>query len=107
MQEVGKTPLLTDLTMMLPIGPLALVFELREFVTVVYGPVMSQVFPDVKVKACRDSVLYVNLVSVVGCSLLNWVEQQELRRLTSNDRLFERIAEPGLMLMDFNNSFKC
>ena len=36
-------PLLTD--------PLALVFGLREFVTVVYGVEMSQVFPDVQVKA--------------------------------------------------------
>ena len=30
----------TDLAMMMRINPLALVFELREFVTVVYGPVM-------------------------------------------------------------------
>ena len=29
----------------------------------VYGPVMSFVFPDVQVKAYRNSVLYVNLVS--------------------------------------------
>ena len=55
---------------------------------------------------CRNSVLYVNLVSVVDCSVLNWVEQRELRRLASDDRLFGRIAEPGWMLMDFNNHFK-
>ena len=92
MQEVGGMPLLTDLAVMLPIGLLALSFDLREFVTVVYGPVMSHVFPDLKVKACRNSVLYVNLVSVVDCSVLNWVEQQELRRLAKNYRLFGRIA---------------
>ena len=43
----------------------------------------------------RHSVLYVNLVSVVDCSVLNWVEQKELRGLTSEDRLSGRIAEPG------------
>ena len=57
-------PLLTDLAVMMRIDPLALVHELREFVTVVYGPLISYVFPDVQVKAYRKSVLYVNLVSV-------------------------------------------
>ena len=100
-------PLLTDLALMMRIDPLALVHGLREFVTVVYGPVMSYVIPDVQVKAYRNSVLYVNLVSVVDCSVLNWVEQKELRGLVSDDRLFEKIAETGWMLMDFNNNFKC
>ena len=100
-------PLLTDLAVMMRIDPLAVVHGLREFVTVLYGPVVSFVFPDVQVKAYRISVLYVNLVSVVDCSVLNWVEQKELRGLASDDRLFGRIAEPGWMLMDFNNNFKC
>ena len=64
-------------------------------------------FPDVQVKAFRKSVLYINLVSVVDCSLLNCVEQKELRGLASYNRLFGRIAEQGWMLMDFNNNFKC
>ena len=68
---------------------------------------MSYAFPDVEVKAYRNSVLYVNIVSVVDCSVLNWVEQKELRRLASDDRLFGRIAERGWVLMDFNNSLKC
>ena len=55
----------------------------------------------------QNSVLYVNLVSVVDCSVLNWVEQKELRGLASDDRLFRRVAEPGSMLMDFDNNFKC
>ena len=80
-------PLLTDLAVMMRIDPLALVHGLREFVTVVYGPVMSFAFPDVQVKAYRNSVLYVNLVSVVDRSVLNWVEQSELRGLASDDRL--------------------
>ena len=100
-------PLLTDLAVMMRIDPLALIHGLRGLVTVVYGPVMSFVFPDVQFKAFRNSVLYVNLVSVVDCSVLNWVEQKELRGLASDDRLFGRIAEPGWVLMDFNNNFKC
>ena len=66
-------PLLTDLTVMMRIDPLAVVFGLREFVAVVYGPVMLHVFPDVQVKAYRNSVLYVNLVSDVDCSVQNWI----------------------------------
>ena len=49
-----------------------------------------------------NSVLHVILKSV-----LNWVEQQALGRLASDDRLFARTAEPGWMLLDFNNHFKC
>ena len=71
-------PLLTYLAVMMRIDPLVLIHGVREFVTVVYGP-MSFAFPDVQVKAYRNSVLYVNLVSVVDCSVLNWVEQRELR----------------------------
>ena len=99
-------PLLTDLAVMMRIDALALVHGLRDFV--MYGPVMSYVFPDVQVKAYRNSVLYVNLVSVVDCSVLNWVEQKkELRGLASDDRSFGRIAEPRWMLMDFNKNIKC
>ena len=68
---------------------------------------MSFAFPYVQLKAYKNSVLYVNLVSVVDCSVLNWVEQKELRGLASDDRLFGRIAEPGWVLMYFNNIFKC
>ena len=100
-------PLLTDLEVMMRIDPLALIHGLREFVSVMYGPVMSFVFPDVQVKAYRSSVFYVNLVSVVDCYVLNWVEQRELIGLANDDRLFGRIAEPSWVLMDFNNKFKC
>ena len=61
-------PSLTDLAVMMRIDPLALVHGLREFVTVVYGPVISYVFPDMQVKSYRNSVLCVNLISVVDCS---------------------------------------
>ena len=91
-KQYSGLPLLTDLAVMMRIDPLALIHGLREFVTVVYGPVMSFAFPDVQIKAYRNSVLYVNLVSVVDCSVLNGVEQKELRGLASDDRLFRRIA---------------
>ena len=52
-------------------------------------------------------MLYVILVSIVDCFVLNWVEDKELRGLASGDRLFGRIVEPGWMLMDFNNNFNC
>ena len=81
-------PLLTDLAVMMRIDPLALIHGLREFITVVYGPVMSFAFGDEQVKTYRNSVLYLNLVSVVDCSVLNWVEQKELRGLASDDRHF-------------------
>ena len=95
-KKYGGMTILTDLAVIMRINPLALVFGLREFITAVYGPVMSHVFPDLQVKAYQNSMLYVNLVSVV-----------ELRGLASDNNLFGRIAEPGWMLMDFNNSFKC
>ena len=106
-KQYSGMPLLTDLAVMMRIDPLALTHGLQKFVTVVYGPVMSFVIPDVQVKAYRNSVLYVNLVSIVDCSVLNWVEQRELRGLASDDRLFGRIEEPGWVLMEFNNHFKC
>ena len=71
---------LADRFGLMRIDPLALIHGLREFVTVVFGPVMSFAFPDVQVKANRNSVLYVNLVSVVDCSVLNWVEQRVAER---------------------------
>ena len=74
-------PLLTDLALMMRIDPLALIFGLKEFVTVMYEPKVVHVFPDVRVKVYRHSVLYANLVSVVYCSMLNWVEKREPRRL--------------------------
>ena len=97
--------ILTDLAV---IGPLLLVFGLQEIVTVVYGPVMPQFFSDVKKKGYRNQcVLYVNLVSVVDRSVLNWVKQPELRKKACDDRLFGKIAEPGWVMRDSNNQFKC
>ena len=90
----------------LRVDPVALIFELREFVTLNYGPTVTLVFPDVQVKLYRHTVLYVNLLSVVDCSVMIWVEQRELRRLASEGRLLGRIVEPGWTLMNFNNSFK-
>ena len=83
MKKCEGMSLLTELALMMRVDLLALIFGLRKFVTVVYGPVMTHVSPDVQVEAFRHSVLYVNFVSVVDCSVLNW------------------------MLTDLNNSIKC
>ena len=98
---------MTELVLMMRIDPLALIFGLRECVTVVNGTIVALVIPDVQVEAYRHSDLYVNLVSVMYCSVLNWVKQRELRGLASDNRLFGRIAEPGWEVIDLNNSFKC
>ena len=37
---------------MMRVDPLALIFALRELVTVIYGPTVTHVFPDLEVKAC-------------------------------------------------------
>ena len=73
----------------------------------VYGPRVAHVFPDVQREAYRHSFLYVNLVSVTDCSVINCVEQRELRGLASGDRLFGKTSESGWVLMDLNNYFKC
>ena len=107
-------PLLSDLAVMMRINPLALVFGLRElwymdkspWYTVVYGPVMSHDFHVVQVKAVSNSVLYVKLVSVEHCFVLNWVKQKDLRGLVSDGRFLGTIAEPGWMLIGFYNNFK-
>ena len=51
-KRCGDMPLLTDLALVMPVDLLFLIFSLREFVTVVYGLVMTgaHVFPDGKVK---------------------------------------------------------
>ena len=61
-------PLLTDLVVVMRIDPLALVHGLREFVTVVYGPLMSIVFPDVQVSAGIQELGVVCQLSL-GCGL--------------------------------------
>ena len=106
-KKCGGMPLLTDLALMMRIDPLALIFGLREFVTMVYGPTVAHVFPDIQNEAYRPSVLYVNRVSVVDCSVINWMEQRNLRGLAIDDRLFGKISESGWVLIYLNNSFKC
>ena len=71
MKKCGGMPLLTDLALMMRVDPLTSVFGLREFITVVYGPVATHVFPEVQVDVYRHSVLYVNVVSLMDCSVGN------------------------------------
>ena len=91
-RHVGGMPLITDLSLAMRTDPLALIREATEFVTVIYGPVVTFAFPDVKVDAYRTSVLHLNLISAVDGSALNWCEQHVLRELMSEDLLYAKIA---------------
>ena len=100
-------PLLTDLTVMMRIDPLVLV---RRTKGVCHGGVRTGNVIRVSRRASESvqQLVVVCQFSLSGrCSVLNWVEEKELRGLASDDRLFARIAEPGWILMVFKNSFKC
>ena len=99
-------PLLTDLSLATRTDPLALIRGATEFVTVIYGPAVTFAFPDVKVEAYRRSVLYLNLISAVDGIELNWSEQHVLRELMSEDLLFEKIAEPEMTVIIFDDHFR-
>ena len=105
-RNVGGMPLLTDLILAMRTDPLALIRGATEFVTVIYGPAVTFAFPDVKVEAYRRSVLHLNLISAVDGSVLNWCEQYTLRELMSEDRLFAKISEPEMTVINFDDHFR-
>ena len=70
-RHVGGMPLLTHLSLAMRTDPLALIRGATEFVTVIYGPVVTHAFPDIKVEAYRRSVLHLSLISAVDGSVLN------------------------------------
>ena len=105
-RHIGGMPLLTDLSLAMRTDPLALIRGATEFVTVIYGPAVTFAFPDFKVEAYRMSVLHLNLISAVDGSVLNLCEQHVLRDLMSEDLLFEKIAEPEMMVVNFDDHFR-
>ena len=102
----GGMPLLTDLSLAMRIDPLALIRGATEFVTVIYRPVVTFAFPDVKVEVYRRSVMHLNLISAVDGSALNLCEQHALRELMSEDLLFAKISEPGMTFINFDDHFR-
>ena len=102
-RHAGGVPLLTDLSLAMRIDPLALIRGATDFVTVIYGPAVLYAFPDVKVEACRRSVLHLNLISAVNGSALNWCEHHVLRELMREDLLFPKISEPEMMVVHFDD----
>ena len=92
---------------MIRIDQLALTFVRRPFVDLLQwcSDPRSYTPSQIVQKSVYDSILYFNLNSVVDCSLLNWVEQQELRQLSGDHMSFVKMAEPGLMRLDFKTSF--
>ena len=86
--------------------PLALIRGATEFVTVIYGPAVTFAFPDVKVEACKRSVLHLNLISAVNGSALNWCEQHALREIMSEDLIFAKISEPEMTVINFDDHYR-
>ena len=72
----------------------------------IYGPAVTFAFPDVKVEAYRRSVLHLILISAMDGSTLNWCEQNVLRELMSVDLLFDKVAEPEMTAIKFNDPFR-
>ena len=105
-RHVGGMPLLTDLSLAMRTDPLALIRGATEFVTVIYGPAVTFAFPDVKVEAYMRSVMYLNLISAVDGSALNWCEQHVLRELMSKDLLFAKISEQEMTVVNFDDHFR-
>ena len=85
---------------------LGLIRGTTELVTVIYGPAVTFAFPVVKLEAYRRSVLYLNLISAVDGSALNWCEQHALREMMSEDLLFAKISEPEMTLINFDDHFR-
>ena len=105
-RHVGCMPLLNDLSLAMRTDPLAMIRGATEFVTVIYGPAVTFLSPDVKVEAYRRAVLHLNLISAVDGSALNWCEQHVLRELMSEDLLFAKISEPEMTVINFEDHFR-
>ena len=82
--------------------PVAQIRRVSELVTVFYGPAVTFVFPDAKIRAYRRSVLQLKLISVIDGSTHNWWEQNVLHESMSEDLLFAKISEPDMTAVNSN-----
>ena len=57
-------------------------------------------------EAYKRSELYLNLISAVDGSALNWCEQLALREIMSEDLLFAKISEPEMTVINFDDYFR-
>ena len=83
--------------------PLALIRGATEFVTAIYGPAVTFVFPDVKMDAYRRSVLQLNHISAVDGSGFDWCEQHALRKKMSQYLLFTKKI---MTVINFDDHFR-
>ena len=86
--------MLTDLSLAMRSDPLAMIRGATGFVTVIYGPAVTFAFP------------YLNLISAVGGSALNWCKQHALREMMSEDLLFAKTSEPETTVINFDDHFR-
>ena len=103
----GGIPLLTDLCLAMISDPLGVIRGLEEVVTCIYGPAVTYAFPDPLVAAYRNSVVHVNLISVLDGTALNWCRQEVLRAEMSGAVLFGKIKDPELMVFSFRGQLQC
>ena len=59
-----------------------------------------------KKETYSTSVLHLNLISVVDGSTLNWCVQNILQEALSKYMPFERVFEPKMRTINFNNRFR-
>ena len=70
-------PLLTDLCLAIRSDPVGMIRGLGEVVTCVYGPAVTNAFPDTLVVAYRHPVVHVSPISILDRTALNWCRQEE------------------------------
>ena len=103
----GGMPLLTDLCLAMRSDPLGMARRLGEVVTCIYGPAVTYAFPDPLVAAYRNSVVHVNLISVLDGTALNLCRQDELRARMSNTVHSGKVKDPELMVFNFWGQLQC
>ena len=87
--------------------PLGVITGLGEVVTCIYGPAVTNGFPDPLVGAYRNSVVHVSLISVLDGTALNWCRQEELRARMSDTVLFGKVKDPELVVFNFRRQLQC
>ena len=59
------------------------------------------------VVAYRQSVVYVNLISILDGTALNWCRQEDLRAQMSETVLFGKVKDPELVVCKFRGQLQC
>ena len=85
---------------------LGVIRGLGEVVTCVYGPAVTYAFQDHLATACRHSVVYVSLISILDGTALNWCKQDHLRTQMIETVLFGKEKDPDLIVLNFRGQLQ-